>query len=114
MTDSTIIYTHTDEAPALATASFLPIVQAITGQAGVHIETRDISLGGRILSAFPQKLTPEQQVGDALAGPVSHRTELTADQVRLVLGLVFFLSSVYYVVATVRRAVRDRSSSGGA
>ncbi|MGC5222416.1 NADP-dependent isocitrate dehydrogenase [Micromonospora sp. DT81.3] len=67
MTDSTIIYTHTDEAPALATASFLPIVQAITGQAGVHIETRDISLGGRILSAFPQKLTPEQQVGDALA-----------------------------------------------
>ena len=67
MTDSTIIYTYTDEAPALATASFLPIVQAITGQAGVHIETRDISLGGRILSAFPQKLTPEQQVGDALA-----------------------------------------------
>ena len=54
------------------------------------------------------------KVGDALAGPVSHRTELTADQVRLVLGLVFFLSSVYYVVATVRRAVRDRSSSGGA
>ena len=54
------------------------------------------------------------KVGDALAGPVSHRTKLTADQVRLVLGLVFFLSSVYYVVATVRRAVRDRSSSGGA
>ena len=54
------------------------------------------------------------KVGDALAGPVSHRTKLTADQVRLVLALVFFLSSVYYVVATVRRAVRDRSSSGGA
>ncbi|SDH53672.1 NADP-dependent isocitrate dehydrogenase [Microbacterium pygmaeum] len=67
MTDSTIIYTHTDEAPALATASFLPIVKAITGQAGVDVETRDISLGGRILAAFPQKLTPEQQVGDALA-----------------------------------------------
>jgi isocitrate dehydrogenase len=65
--DSTIIYTHTDEAPALATASFLPIVQAITGQAGVHIETRDISLAGRVLAAFPQRLTPEQQVGDALA-----------------------------------------------
>ncbi|WP_251453374.1 NADP-dependent isocitrate dehydrogenase [Microbacterium sp. Marseille-Q6648] len=67
MTDSTIIYTYTDEAPALATASFLPIVQALTRQAGVDVETRDISLGGRILAAFPQRLTPEQQVGDALA-----------------------------------------------
>ena len=67
MTDSTIFYTHTDEAPALATASFLPIVQAITSQAGVDVETRDISLAGRVLAAFPQKLTPEQQVGDALA-----------------------------------------------
>ncbi|GAA3764487.1 NADP-dependent isocitrate dehydrogenase [Microbacterium kribbense] len=67
MTESTIIYTYTDEAPALATASFLPIIQAVTGQAGVHIETRDISLAGRILAAFPQQLTPAQQVGDALA-----------------------------------------------
>jgi isocitrate dehydrogenase len=67
VTDSTIIYTHTDEAPALATASFLPIVKAVTRQAGVDVETRDISLAGRILAAFPQKLTPEQQVGDALA-----------------------------------------------
>jgi isocitrate dehydrogenase len=65
--DSTIIYTHTDEAPALATASFLPIVQAVTRQAGVDVETRDISLAGRVLAAFPQRLTPEQQVGDALA-----------------------------------------------
>lgn len=67
VTDSTIIYTYTDEAPALATASFLPIVKAVTSQAGVDVETRDISLAGRILAAFPQKLTPEQQVGDALA-----------------------------------------------
>ncbi|QEW00722.1 NADP-dependent isocitrate dehydrogenase [Microbacterium caowuchunii] len=67
MPDSTIIYTHTDEAPALATASFLPLVRAIAGQAGVDIETRDISLAGRILAAFPQRLTPEQLVGDALA-----------------------------------------------
>ncbi|WP_431802107.1 NADP-dependent isocitrate dehydrogenase [Microbacterium sp. bgisy203] len=67
MPDSTIIYTHTDEAPALATASFLPIVQAFAGQAGVDIDTRDISLAARILAAFPQRLTPEQQVGDALA-----------------------------------------------
>ncbi|HWL76613.1 NADP-dependent isocitrate dehydrogenase [Microbacterium sp.] len=67
MTDSTIIYTYTDEAPALATASLLPIVQAVTRQAGVDIETRDISLAGRVLAAFPQRLTAEQQVGDALA-----------------------------------------------
>ena len=67
MPESTIIYTHTDEAPALATASFLPIVKAFAGQAGVEIDTRDISLAGRILAAFPQGLTPEQQVGDALA-----------------------------------------------
>lgn len=67
MPESTIIYTHTDEAPALATASFLPIVQAYAGQAGVDIDTRDISLAARILAAFPQRLTPEQQVGDALA-----------------------------------------------
>ncbi|MBF4561554.1 NADP-dependent isocitrate dehydrogenase [Microbacterium sp. VKM Ac-2870] len=67
MPESTIIYTHTDEAPALATASFLPIVKAFAGQAGVEIDTRDISLAGRILAAFPQRLTPAQQVGDALA-----------------------------------------------
>ena len=67
MPDSTIIYTHTDEAPALATASFLPMVKAIAGQAGVDIETRDISLAGRILANFPQRLTPDQLVGDALA-----------------------------------------------
>lgn len=67
MAESTIIYTHTDEAPALATASFLPIVQAVAGQAGVDVATRDISLAARVLAAFPQRLTPEQQVGDALA-----------------------------------------------
>lgn len=67
LTEPTIIYTYTDEAPALATASFLPIIEAFTGKAGVAIETRDISLAGRILAAFPQNLTPEQQVGDALA-----------------------------------------------
>ncbi|MFA5605591.1 MAG: NADP-dependent isocitrate dehydrogenase [Leucobacter sp.] len=67
MTDPTIIYTHTDEAPALATASLLPIVDAFGRAGNVSFETRDISLSGRILAAFPQRLTPEQQVGDALA-----------------------------------------------
>jgi isocitrate dehydrogenase len=62
-----IIYTHTDEAPLLATYSFLPIVQAYAKTAGVDVETRDISLAGRILAAFPEKLTEEQRVGDALA-----------------------------------------------
>ncbi len=67
MSEPTIIYTYTDEAPALATASFLPIVEAFTGKAGVAVHTRDISLAGRILAAFAERLTPEQQVGDALA-----------------------------------------------
>ncbi|KAB1641664.1 NADP-dependent isocitrate dehydrogenase [Gulosibacter chungangensis] len=62
-----IIYTHTDEAPLLATYSFLPIVQAYAAKAGVEVDTRDISLAGRILAAFPENLTEEQRVGDALA-----------------------------------------------
>ncbi len=62
-----IIYTHTDEAPALATYSFLPIIQAFGAAAGVTVESRDISLAGRILAQFPELLTDEQQVGDALA-----------------------------------------------
>jgi isocitrate dehydrogenase len=62
-----IIYTLTDEAPALATASLLPIVQAFAAAADVDVELRDISLAGRILAQFPELLTPEQQVPDALA-----------------------------------------------
>jgi isocitrate dehydrogenase len=77
VTDSTIIYTHTDEAPALATYSFLPVVQAYAGQAGVGVETRDISLAGRILATFADRLPPEQQVPDALTelGELTHRPE---------------------------------------
>ncbi|MFP5505944.1 MAG: NADP-dependent isocitrate dehydrogenase [Gammaproteobacteria bacterium] len=67
MSDPRIIYTETDEAPALATYSFLPIVQAFANAAGVTVETRDISLAGRILAAFPEKLTAAQRRGDALA-----------------------------------------------
>jgi isocitrate dehydrogenase len=62
-----IIYTKTDEAPALATYSLLPIVQAFTRHAGVAIETRDISLSGRIVANFPEFLTESQRIGDALA-----------------------------------------------
>ncbi|MFJ7237647.1 NADP-dependent isocitrate dehydrogenase [Streptomyces olivaceus] len=66
MTDSTIIYTHTDEAPALATYSFLPVVQAYASQAGVNVKTRDISLAGRIIAVFPEYLTEDQRIPDAL------------------------------------------------
>jgi len=67
MTDSKIIYTHTDEAPLLATYSLLPIISAYTATAGVAFETRDISLAGRIIAAFPDYLTHDQRIGDALA-----------------------------------------------
>lgn len=62
-----IIYTITDEAPALATRSLLPIIEAYTSAAGVAVETRDISLASRILAHFPEALTEEQRVSDALA-----------------------------------------------
>ncbi|MDO6463981.1 NADP-dependent isocitrate dehydrogenase [Pseudoalteromonas carrageenovora] len=64
---SKIIYTKTDEAPALATYSLLPIIQAYTNAAGVEVETRDISLAGRVIANFPDYLTPEQRINDALA-----------------------------------------------
>jgi len=62
-----IIYTLTDEAPFLATQSLLPIVQAFAGTAGIDVETRDISLSGRILSQFPDALKADQRVADDLA-----------------------------------------------
>ena len=61
-----IIYTETDEAPALATYSLLPVIQAFTAVAGVFVETRDISLAGRVLALFPEYLTDEQKMPDAL------------------------------------------------
>ena len=63
---ATIIYTHTDEAPLLATYSFLPIIQAYAAKAGVEVETRDISLAGRIIAQFADVLTDEQRTDDAL------------------------------------------------
>jgi len=78
MTDNaSIIYTLTDEAPALATRSLLPIVEAFASAAGVSVETRDISLAGRILANFNQWLTPEQHTPDALAelGELAKRPE---------------------------------------
>lgn len=67
MSQDTIIYTQTDEAPALATYSLLPIVQAFSKSSGIKIETKDISLAGRILANFPENLTEDQRIPDALA-----------------------------------------------
>ncbi len=77
VTDATIIYTHTDEAPALATYSLLPIVQAFAAAAGVEVQTRDISLAARIVSQFPDEVGPEHQVRDdlALLGELATRPE---------------------------------------
>ena len=66
-TEQKIIYTETDEAPRLATFSFLPIIKAFSDAAGVQVETRDISLAGRILASFPEWLSEEQQIADHLA-----------------------------------------------
>jgi len=75
--DAKIIYTLTDEAPFLATQSLLPIVQAFTATAGIAVETRDISLAGRILAQFPDVLKPEQRIADDLAelGELAKRPE---------------------------------------
>ncbi|HNV12118.1 MAG TPA: NADP-dependent isocitrate dehydrogenase, partial [Propionibacteriaceae bacterium] len=78
-----IIYTHTDEAPMLATYSLLPIVSAFTSTAGVDVETRDISLAGRILALFPDFLTAEQQQGDALAELGQLATQPEANIIKL-------------------------------
>ena len=64
---SKIIYTHTDEAPALATYSFLPVIQAFAKAAGISVETRDISLAGRVIAAFPELLNDDQRISDHLA-----------------------------------------------
>ena len=63
---STIIYTKTDEAPALATHSLLPIIQAFTAPAGIQLETRDISLAGRVIASFPERLSEDQKMSDDL------------------------------------------------
>lgn len=77
MTDTKIIYTLTDEAPALATYSFLPIIQAYASAANVIVETRDISLAARILAAFPERLSDSQKVADHLAelGALANKPE---------------------------------------
>ena len=92
-----IIYTHTDEAPALATYSFLPIITGFTAPAGVSVETRDISLAGRVIAAFPERLSDEQRLPDALA----ELGELTKERHANIIKLPNISASIPQLRATI-------------
>ena len=102
--DAKIIYTETDEAPALATYSFLPIVQAFTKAAGICVETRDISLSGRIIANFPDKLTDEQKQSDALA-------EL-GEQAKTPEANIIKLPNISASIPQLHAAIKELQSSG--
>src|SRR6187402_2500787 len=99
-----IIYTLTDEAPALATYSLLPVVQAFTRTAGIAVETRDISLAGRVLANFPDVLTPAQQRKDDLAelGELAKTPEAN----------IIKLPNISASVPQLQEAVRELQSQG--
>jgi len=97
MTDSTIIYTLTDEAPALATRSLLPIIQTFAGACGIEVETRDISLAARVLAVFPDFLTEDQRVPDSLA----ELGEMTQDPGANIIKLPNISASVPQLKATI-------------
>ncbi|HSK23643.1 MAG TPA: NADP-dependent isocitrate dehydrogenase [Egicoccus sp.] len=99
-----IIYTYTDEAPALATHSLLPIIQAFAGAAGVEVETRDISLAGRILAAFADRLPADQQVDDALAelGELATRPEAN----------IIKLPNISASIPQLKAAVKELQAAG--
>ncbi len=102
-TNSRIVYTETDEAPALATHSLLPIIRAFTQSSGVEIEKRDISLAARIIANFPENLTPEQQQADALSelGELAKRPEAN------IIKLPNISASIPQLVAAITE-LRDR------
>jgi isocitrate dehydrogenase len=99
-----IIYTYTDEAPALATESFLPIIAAFAEAAGVGVETRDISLAGRIVAAFPDHLTEEQRTDDALAelGELAMRPEAN----------IIKLPNISASIPQLKGAIRELQAAG--
>ncbi len=99
-----ILYTLTDEAPALATYSLLPIVQAFTKSAGVQVETRDISLSGRIIATFPEFLKPEQQINDDLAELGKIATTPEANIVKL--------PNISASVPQLKAAIKELQSQG--
>ena len=100
----TIIYTLTDEAPLLATASFLPIVRAFAGQAGVEVATSDISVAGRILANFPEYLTEEQRVPDHLSelGRLTLRPEAN----------IIKLPNISASIAQLKAAIKELQAKG--
>src|SRR6266498_2804425 len=104
MSDKKIIWTNTDEAPALATYSLLPIVQVYTGGTGIRVEARDISLAGRILTAFPETLTKSQRTPDdlALLGELS----LTAD------ANIIKLPNISASIPQLKEAIAELQSQG--
>ncbi len=101
---ATIIYTLTDEAPMLATYSFLPVVEAFASSAGVDVETRDISLAGRILALFPEYLTEDQRVDDALAELGDLATTPEANIIKL--------PNISASMPQLKAAVRELQSQG--
>src|SRR5699024_10766994 len=104
MANSKIFYTKTDEAPALATYSFLPIVEAFTKPASIDIEVKDISLTGRILSLFPDLLEESQRVEDALA----ELGKLTQDPATNIIKLPNISASI----PQLKRAIADLQTAG--
>ena len=98
-----IIYTYTDEAPALATHSLLPVIEAFAGAADVEVETRDISLAGRILAAFSDLLPPDQRVDDALA----ELGALTQDPEANIIKLPNISASIPQLKAAIRELQAD-------
>ncbi|MFC6099735.1 NADP-dependent isocitrate dehydrogenase [Olivibacter domesticus] len=101
---SKIIYTKTDEAPALATYSLLPIVKAFTASSGIDVETRDISLAGRILALFPEFLTEEQKVSDALAELGELATKPEANIIKL--------PNISASIPQLRSAIKELQAKG--
>ncbi|MAD74613.1 MAG: isocitrate dehydrogenase (NADP(+)) [Rheinheimera sp.] len=101
---ATIIYTITDEAPALATHSLLPVIQAFSSAAGIAVETRDISLSGRIIASFSDFLKPEQQINDALAelGEMAKQPEAN----------IIKLPNISASVPQLKAAIKELQSQG--
>src|SRR3954454_9814399 len=104
VSDSKIIYTYTDEAPLLATYSLLPIISAYAATAGATVDTRDISLAGRIIAQFPDRLKPEQQIGDAL-------TELGALTLRPEANIIK-LPNISASISQVKEAIGELQQQG--
>ncbi|MGE5271434.1 MAG: NADP-dependent isocitrate dehydrogenase, partial [Thiohalocapsa sp.] len=104
MSDLEIVWTKVDEAPALATFSLLPIVKAFVGTAGVKMKLKDISLTGRIIANFPDKLTPAQRINDELAelGQLTLRPEAN----------IIKLPNISASIPQLKAAIKELQSKG--